>query len=66
MARGMDFRGNRSSAEAKLLSLEGGTDIFSDVSKSGISDAFSVVAGFVTGTSVISVETDDVVVSRSL
>ena len=53
MTRGMDFRGNISSAVAKRLSLEGGTDI----SSSGFSDGFSVA--------VISVETDDVVVSRS-
>ena len=65
MTRGMDFRGNTSSAVAKLLSSEGGTDAFL-VSSSGISDGFSVVAGFVIGTSVISVETDDVVVSRSI
>ena len=65
MTRGMDSRRNTSSAEAKLLSLEGGTDVFSDVSSSGVSDGFSVIAGFVTGTSVISVETDDVVVSGS-
>ena len=64
MTRGMDFRGNTSSAEAKLLSLEGGTDIFSAVSSSGFSDGFSVADGFMTDTSVISVETDNVVVSR--
>ena len=38
---------------------------FSDGSSSDISNDFSVVVGFVTGTSVISVGTDDVVVSRS-
>ena len=65
MTRGMNFRGNTSSTAAKLLSSEGGTDTFSDVSSSGFSDGFSVVAGFVAGASVISVETDDAVVSRS-
>ena len=64
MTRGMDFRGNTSSAVAKLLSSEEGTDAFSDVFSSGFSDGFSVAAGFVAGDSVISVETDDVVVSR--
>ena len=40
MTRGMAFRGNTSSPEAKLLSLEGGTNIFFDVSSSGFSDGF--------------------------
>ena len=65
MTTGMDFSGNTNSAEAKLLSSIGRTDVFSDGSSSGISNDFSVVVGFVTGTSVISVGTDDIVVSRS-
>ena len=56
MTREMDFRENTSSADAKLLSLEEGTDIFSDISLNGFSDGFSVAVGFVTG---ISVEADD-------
>ena len=63
MTRGMDFRGNTSSAVAKLLSSERGTDASSDVSPSGISNDFSVVADFVVGAPVISVETGDIVVS---
>ena len=65
MTRGMDFRGSTSSAVTKLLSSERGTDTFSDVSSSGFSDGFSVVADFVAGDPVISVDTDDVVVARS-
>ena len=65
MTRGMNFRGNTSSAVSKLLSSERGTDAFSDVSPSGVSNDFSVVVDLVVGASVISVETDDVVVSRS-
>ena len=65
VTRGMDFTGNRSSAVAKLLSSERGTDTSSDVSSSGFSDGFSVVADFVVGVSVISVRIDDVVVMRS-
>ena len=57
MTRGMDFKGNTSSADAKLLSPEGGTDVFSDVSSNGFSDGFSVAVGFMTG---ISVEADNV------
>ena len=56
--RGIDFKGNMSSADAKLLSSEGGTDVFSDV----FSDGFSVTVVFLTG---ISVEADDVDTSKS-
>ena len=57
MARGMDFNGNTSSTVARLLSSEGGTDVFSDVSSSDCSDVFSVTVN--------SVEIDDVVVFKS-
>ena len=65
MTRGMDFRGNTSSAVARLISSKRGTDTSSDVFPSGISNDFSVVVDLVVGASVISVEMDDVVVSRS-
>ena len=53
--KGMDFNGNTSSAEARLLSSGGATGTFS----SGSSDGFSVVVGFWAG---VSVEVDEVVV----
>ena len=56
--RGMDFNGNISSAEVRLLSSGGATDAIS----SGSSGSFSVVVGFWAG---VSVEMDDVVVLRS-
>ena len=56
MTRGMDFRGNTSSAVAKLLFSERETDTSSDVSPSGISNDFSVVVDLVEGASVIPVE----------
>ena len=59
--RGIDFKGKTSSAEAKLHSSVGGTEAFP-----GASDVFtgnfSAVVDFLIG---VSVETDDVVVSKS-
>ena len=59
--RGMDFNGNASSVEARLLSSERATGTFS----SGSSDNFSFVVDLVVGVIVISVGADDFVVSRS-
>ena len=53
----MDFKGNTSSGDAKLLSLEGGLMFFSNVSSNGFSGGFSVAVGFMTG---VSVEADNV------
>ena len=56
----MDFKGNTSSADAKLPSSVGGNKVFPTASDVSAGD-FSVV-DFLIG---ISVETDEVVVSRS-
>ena len=59
--RGIDFKGNTSSAEAKLPSSVGGTEAFPGASDVFSGD-FSAVVDFLIG---VSVETDYVVVSKS-
>ena len=54
----MDFNGNTSSTEARLLSSGGATDAVT----SGSSDGFSVVVGFWAG---VSIEMDEMVALRS-
>ena len=55
--RGIDFMGNTSLADAKLLSSEGGTDVFSDGFSDSFADGFSATVAFSTG---ILVEADGI------
>ena len=59
--RGIDFKGNTSSVEVKLPSSVGVTEAFPGASDVFTGD-FSAVVDFLIG---VSVETDDVVVSKS-
>ena len=60
--RGIDFKGNTSSADAKLPSSERWTDGFSDVFPDGFSGDFSAAVDFLIG---ISIKANDVDISKS-